>query len=153
MGFRLTIALAACTLFACGEDFTITEQPLAGSVGGTAWAFVEGDTNDFLSDGDTYFASLYASDFEQCGFGSPSGANSVILNLPKETGEWELSLSRNMTFVVQTNEGVDNLIGIDGVIRVDSITADTITGGVHAKYDDDNEIDGTFSVAICPPSS
>jgi hypothetical protein len=38
------------------------------------------------------------------------------------------------------------------VIRIDSITTDTITGGVHARYDGDNEVDGTFSLTICPPT-
>jgi hypothetical protein len=151
MSYRLVIALTATIACGCGSDYEITEQPLAGTIGGAAWTFFEGDTNAFLSDGDTYFASLYAADFEPCGFGQPSG-NSLILNLPKETGEWDLSLSRNMTFVVEGTDGTENLIGTEGVIRIDSITTDTITGGVHARYDGDNEVDGTFSLTICPPT-
>jgi len=143
-----TVLLAALLLTACGTDYTITEQNLSGSVGGEAWSFVEGETNAFLSD-DDFFASLYAQDFEPCGMGSPSGTNSLILSIPKETGEWDLSLSRNMTFVVHTGSGTDNLIGTEGLLRVDSVTADTVTGGIYAEFNGDNEVDGTFTVTIC----
>jgi hypothetical protein len=51
-----------------------------------------------------------------------------------------------MTFVV----GEDNLIATEGVIAVDTVTATTINGGIHAVYDGDNEVDGTFELTICP---
>jgi hypothetical protein len=134
-------------LAGCGEDLEITDQVLTGEIGGASWTFVEGDTNAFLSD-DDFFATLYAEDFDQCN-SSPSAVNHLILNIPKETGEWGLSLSRNMTFVVQTADGVDNLIGTEGTLRVDQVTADEVVGGIHAKFDGSNQVDGTFTIEIC----
>ena len=142
------------TTAACGSSYDISDQPLAGTVGGTAWTYAEGDTNDFLSQDDDYFATLYPESFDECGFGSPSGVNHLILSIPKETGEWDLGLSLNMTFVISDGANTsDNLIGTRGTIRVDSVSDTTITGGIYAEFDGDNQIDGTFSVSICPPSS
>ena len=141
--------LIVATGLGCGGSVEIGDQPLAGEVGGEPWVFVKGHTSAFLSDDDGYFASLYAGDFTPCEFDRPDG-NSVILSIPTEVGEYGLSLERNMTFVVDTSDGPENLIGTSGTIAVDTITADTITGGVHAKFDGGNEIDGMFSVTICP---
>ncbi|MBT8494256.1 MAG: hypothetical protein KJO07_14470 [Deltaproteobacteria bacterium] len=133
----------------CGEDFAIEDQPLGGVVGGQTWVYVAGDTNAFLSD-ERFFASLYASDFEECGFGGPVAGNSLILNLPMEPGSYDLSLSLNMTFVVEDSDGISNLIGTDGLLRIDSVTDTTVSGGIDASYDGDNQINGLFEVAICP---
>ena len=143
----LSLSLVAA---ACGSDsFEISEQTLQGEVGGQPWTFVAGDTSAFLSDEETFFAALYAEDFEACGFSQPSG-NSLIISIPTAPGDYELSLQRNMTFVVETGSGPDNLIATEGRIVVDEVTATTVTGGIHARYDGDNEIDGTFTVEICP---
>ena len=67
-----------------------------------------------------------------------------------EVGEWGLSLSRNMTFVVEEEDGPNNLIATEGTLRVDSLTADSLSGGIYAEFDGDNLVDGTFVVSICP---
>jgi hypothetical protein len=142
----LTSALACAA--ACGDSFEVSDQPLQGEVGGMAWSFVAGETDSFLSDEDKFFASLYATEFEACAFGRPDG-NSLILSIPTAPGDYELSLQRTMTFVVDEEDGPNNLIATEGLIVVDEITATTITGGVHARFDGDNEVDGNFSVTIC----
>lgn len=140
----LSLLAAACG----GDSFDITDQTLQGQVGGQSWTLVAGDTSAFLSDDESFFASLYAEDFEACGFSQPTG-NSLILSIPTSPGDYELSLQRNMTFVVDSEAGPDNLIATEGLIVVDEVTPTTITGGVHARYDGSNEIDGNFTVTIC----
>tara|TARA_R110002096_G_scaffold401386_6_gene598319 strand:+ start:59894 stop:60349 length:456 start_codon:yes stop_codon:yes gene_type:complete len=150
MRILLSATILSFTAFGCGDSFEITDQPLQGQVGGASWSFVTGDTNAFLSDEDGYFATLFAADYETCGFSQAAG-NSVILSIPTETGDYDLSLRRNMTFVVDDDDdGPQNLVATDGRIVVDEITATTITGGIHARFDGDNEIDGMFSVSVCP---
>lgn len=144
------LALLGLFGFACaGDSFEITDQPLQGQVGGQPWAFVKGETNAFLSDADGFFASLYAADFDACGFSQASG-NSLILSIPTEPGDYELNLQRNMTFVVEDESGPQNLIAFDGRIVVDEVSATTIRGGIHARFDGDNEVDGNFAVTVCP---
>jgi hypothetical protein len=141
----IAMILTAAALAGCGEDVTVTEQPLSGMVGGQQWTFQKGDTNAFLSDADGFFASLYAEDFAACGFGAPSPPM-LLISVPTEIGEYGFSLSRNMTFVPSSGE---NLVATEGVIVVEEITADTIYGGLHGIFDGDNEVDGTFALTIC----
>jgi hypothetical protein len=149
---KLAIVAVVTTLAwsGCGTDYTIAEQNLSGSIGGVDWTFATGETNAFLSEDGDYFAVLYAESFSTCASSSPMSVDHLIISIPKEIGEWGLSLSRNMTFVVQEGDGPNNLIGTEGTLRVDSLTTDTLVGGIYAEFDGDNVVDGTFTVAICP---
>lgn len=133
----------------CGSSIEIADTPLAGTVAGQPWTFVTGETNAFLSDGEPdFFAEMYAGAFTACSGIAPAGPH-LILSVPKEPGEYEFGLSLNMTFYA---DGA-NLIATEGAIRVDAVTATTITGGVHGVFDGDNEVDGVFTLAICAPSA
>jgi hypothetical protein len=144
------LALSFAALTGCasdgGEDIATTT--LAGQVGGQAWTFVAGNTDAFLSEGeDDFFATLYAEQFTPCGF-EPTGPH-LIIAIPKTPGDYEMSLSRNMTFVADN----DNKIAIDGRIVVDTVTADKITGGLVSSYDDGNQVNGMFELTVCPPDN
>ena len=146
-------ALLASLSFAAGcatddgdtSSTEISSSPVTGMVGGQAWTFQAGHTDAFLSEGDDdFFATLFPSTFTTCGFSEPSG-NHLILSIPKTVGDYPMSLSRNMTFVV----GSDNKIAIDGHIVVTEVTATKLKGGIAAKFDSQNEINGTFEIPIC----
>jgi hypothetical protein len=140
--------LAALLASACGGDdeMSIDDTVLAGTVNGQSWSFRSGETDAFLSEGeDNFFASLYATEVEACGFGGPDGYY-VIAAVPKATGEYEMSSSLNLTFAVGDS---DNLVTFDGVIRVDEVTDTVVRGGLAASYDGDNTVSGTFELTIC----
>ncbi len=119
---------------------------LTGAVGGETWTFAAGETNAFHSEGENdYFAELYPAAYTQCGFSTPSG-NHLIVSVPKKTGDFTFGTSRNMTFVVGDS---NNLISFEGRVVVDEVTATTIKGGLVASYDGDNDVNGTFELAIC----
>jgi hypothetical protein len=141
--------LLLCTLLtACAADSgsaDLKDTPLAGTVGGKTWTFVAGDTDAFLSkDEPDFFATLYPATFTACGFSQPAGDH-LILSIPKTPGEYPMSLSRNMTFVV----GDDNKIAIDGTIVVDEVTATSIKGGLVGTFDSANTVNGRFEIPIC----
>ncbi len=128
-----------------GGSVEVSDQPLAGTVGGTSWTFVAGDTDAFLSEGeDDFFALFYSEAFTACSFGSPGG-DYLIVSVPKELGEYGFSLNLNMTFVV----GDENLVATEGTVIVDEVTATTVSGGLHGIFDGDNEVDGQFQLTIC----
>ncbi len=146
----MRLALAVVLLAACGpgggSSWSVTDQPLAGVIDGAAWTFAAGDTDAFLSDEEGYFASLYGEDFEACGFSSPEPPF-LLLSIPTEPGEYSFSLSGwNSTIVPAPGE---NLIVLTGGVIVDEITDTTISGGIYARFDGDNELDGNFTVTIC----
>jgi hypothetical protein len=140
----LFVAAAGCSADSGSMD--IDPTPLAGTVGGQTWTFAAGHTSAFLSEGEPdFFATLYPTTFTACGFSEPAGSH-LIVAIPKAPGEYQMSLSRNMTFVVDN----DNLIAIDGKIVVDEVTATGVKGGLVASYDGANEVSGRFDVTICP---
>jgi hypothetical protein len=133
-----------CTVTA--ESDQIDPTPLQGTVGGQPWAFQAGHTSFFLSEGEPdFFATLYPATFTACGLSEPTGSH-LIVAIPKTVGDYDMGLSRNMTFVVGNN----NLISFDGRIIVDEVTPTMVKGGLVASYDGSNEVNGRFEVTICP---
>ena len=152
---RFMLLLSVFTIAACGKndeeesvfDFsTIPDSPLSGLVGGEAWDFESGVTDDFLSDADGFFAIFHATAVDCSGF-NESG-NSLITSLPTEPGEYEMGLSQTVTFYVEASQ--ENLVSLTGGIRIDEVTETEIKGGLVAEFDADNEASGTFVIAICP---
>lgn len=139
------LSAAACS--SSSSDIDIAATPLAGSVGGTPWTFRVGATDAFLSrDSTEFFATFYAASYTPCVDSEPSGPH-LIVAVPKAPGDYDMNLSRNMTFIGSDDR---NLIAIDGRIVIDSVTATTVTGGLHGTYDGSNEVNGQFQIAICP---
>ncbi|MBI2892730.1 MAG: hypothetical protein HYY06_04210 [Deltaproteobacteria bacterium] len=131
------------------DDLPIPEATLAGQVGAEGWELAGGYTNAFLSEGEAeFFAELYAEQLEPCGFETPTRPH-LIASIPKEPGEYSLSLSLNATFVIEGADGPENLVATDGRIVVDEVTESSVRGGMSVSYDDDNEVEGQFEVAVC----
>jgi hypothetical protein len=141
--FSIALLAGACTVT---TNSSIDSTPLAGTVSGQSWSFVAGNTDSFLSSGqDNYYATLYATAFTPCSGVEPSGPH-LIVAIPKTAGDYQMSLSRNMTFT----DGSDNKIATDGRIVVSTVSATTVSGGLHGTYDASNEVSGQFTVTICP---
>ena len=132
-----------------GPTTTISTQTLAGKIGGQAWTFATGETNNALSTPDKFWVDLYAATFDTCvAFGAPSDADNVTMMMPKTPGSYPLSLAQNATLYVASSS--DNLVAIRGLLVIDSVTATTISGGMHVTYNADNTVDGQFQASICP---
>jgi len=142
----LGLALAGCSS-SSSDGETIDDAPLSGKVGSQSWTFQVGATNALLSQGDEAFvAGLYATSYTPCVDTAPRG-NYLIASIPKQPGTYPLSLLRNITFAVGAG---DNLIGVEGELVVDEVTATTVTGGLRTRYDDGNDVNGRFQITICP---
>jgi hypothetical protein len=131
------------------DTMAISSQPLSGKIGGKAWTFVTGETDAFMSEGvDTYWTDLYASKFAACDTTMPDdSAGTIIAQLPRKTGSFNLGLSNNVTFYVPPE---DNWVATRGRLEITEVTETTISGGLKATYNDDNLADGRFTVSICP---
>ena len=153
MGRSLLVLAAGLVVFAgCGSGAVeIAMTPLAGRIGGASWTLVSAESSAFLSDGQpTFFVTASAETVTACaGGGSSISGDQLILNVPKSTGDYRLSLSLSETFYVRASN--DNLVATTGRIRVDEVTATSLRGGAHFAFDGNNEVDGEFSVSICPP--
>lgn len=144
-----TLALLALGLAACTSSSSESIDPgtLAGKVEGQSWSFVTGSTDAFLSQGESdFFAVMYPTAYTACG-SEPSGPH-LIVSVPMTAGDYDLDLSRNMTF---TDGQSDNKIATEGRIVVDSVTDTMVTGGLHGVFDDQNEVSGHFTLTVCAP--
>jgi len=141
--FVVALAFAGCADSEGGGD--IAETPLSGKVGGQTWTFQVGATDAFLSEDGDFFAALYAASFTPCTDIEPTGPH-LLVAVPKQPGTYNLSLMRNITFVVGDS---DNLISLDGEIVIDSVTATAVTGGLRTRRDDGNDVNGQFELTIC----
>jgi hypothetical protein len=69
--------------------------------------------------------------------------------MPKTPGTYTVSLGMNAT--LYSASASFNAVATRGVLVIDSVTATTISGGLHITYNSDNTVDGLFQAAICPP--
>lgn len=140
----LGLATGACTVSTSSTQ--IDSGPLMGAVGGQSWSFVAGSTDAFISaNQNDFFAVMYPSSYSACSGVEPTDPH-LIVAVPKVVGDYPMTLDRNMTFVDDNN---NNLVATDGRIVVDSVTATQVTGGMHATYDGNNEVNGQFTLTIC----
>jgi hypothetical protein len=131
-----------------GDSATISSQTLSGKIGGKAWTFTQGETDPIMSDSSSFWVTLYASTFSACAtFMPPEDAGTVLLDLPKTAGGFDLSMSKTATFFIPPET---NLAALQGHIQIDTVTSTTITGGAKITYNGDNTVDGQFQVTICP---
>jgi len=145
-----TLVLAIVSFSGCAassaSDVDIATTNLAGTVSGQPWVFQAGSTDAFLSEGDgDFFAAFYPSAYTPCVDSDPTGPH-LIASIPKQPGDYDMSLSRNMTFA----DGLSNLVTIDGRVVIETVTATTVTGGLHGTYNGGNEVNGKFQLTICP---
>ena len=133
-----------------GNDVTITDAPLGGTVGGQAWTVARAETDAFLSEGEPdYWTDLYGSPGTACESSGLDEGHHVILQAPRQPGEYPLSLSYNATFVI-VGDITDNLVATTGRVVIDEVTSSVIRGGAYLHYDADNTVNGRFEITICP---
>ena len=120
---------------------------LAGKAGGQPWTIAAGETDAFLSSGQAdFFTMLYTEPVDLCtGDGFSVASNQIIVQVPMTTGDY----MRGVTFVVDPTGTNLNLIATGHVV-VDGVTATTVSGGLYARFDDQNIVNGQFQAMVCP---
>lgn len=160
MNPRITPLICVLLVAACGDDggldgaensdVSIATTPLAGTVGGQPWSLTTAASDAFFSDGDQFWVDGYGETIaEPCAGFVDATLPSIILNVPKESGEHPLGLMLTATFVLNDAAG-SNLVATQGVIIVDAVTESQIMGSARIEYDADNTVDGRFVASICP---
>jgi hypothetical protein len=145
--FLFALLLAA----GCGAGpLDISDAPLSGLVGGTAWTFGSAESSAFLSMSDQFFVTAYSEAVAPCtGAGDQVQSNWLILNVPKAPGDYALGSGLNETFYVQ-DTGL-NYVATQGRIVVHQVTATIVSAGAHFLLDGNNVVNGQFQAQICPP--
>lgn len=148
--FAALIPVVLLILFACSgskKDYTFSDDAVSGKAGGTDVVFKYGRAvYGELFGNPVIKYNLYNEDVDVCN-SFPSSEYQVMLNLPQDTGLYELNMMTNITI----NWGSNNIICADGAIHIININLSdsTITGKIYAKSGEDNFINGTFTVPVC----
>jgi hypothetical protein len=132
-----------------GGGGPISTGTLTGKIGGTAWTFMAGETDSFLSTATTWYINLYEVPIDTpCSTGPSASTRSLILTVPKAVGTYPLSLSMTETFYIHANN--DNLGATSGSVQLVSSDATTVHGAAKFQFNADNTVDGQFTANICP---
>ncbi len=150
----LTLFALLVFALACGDDDEESEfadldlggDAVSGALNGEDWTFVEGETNAFLSEDDSYYVELYPASIEPCGT-SGGGTPFVTFQAPHEPGEYEEHIGLSYDEGTDTDEAH---FGSPGTVTVDEVTDTAVYGQIDFDYDEDHVLSGHFGAHICP---
>ncbi len=141
------------------EDTCVPEFASAvatGSFMGTAYTIVEGTAEEDFADANNYRFNLYGEAVmgDPCdGFNFDKPKLSIIFSIPKEVGVYNLGVAAGNT-VTFNDATVVNEVNADiatcGGVEILSVTATEITGRIDAFANSTSDLNGTFTVALCP---
>lgn len=150
--------LAVILAWGCGDDdpsWTIEDQPLQGSINGQSWTYSSGRAGAGFED-DEFSIDIYTGASDACaGFGDPNDADDrkILASIPNTPGEYDLGWgedSHTITFFYSTEEHpAMNVIATQGKLVIDEITDETVSGGLAAHYDPENNANGRFELTRC----
>jgi len=140
---------------ACGKDdpapsYAFKAQIAAGKIENVSWTFVEGKAED---NGDDLSIDLMLEQTEApCDIFGLGEGDMVFFTIPDAVGLYELSISSNnsQTATLFDEDDFVNVIAVKGAIEILTITATEVTGRVDLQSDNENYINGNFTVTLCP---
>ena len=153
------IALCLLLLTSCSKDdespvYDFKDQALAGAIEGVSWSYGDGyaSTTGEGATAKLHVTLVLPSEDEGCDI-MPDG-DRVFFTLPSNTGVHLLKFDFNdlegsRTVTLFDDEEVMNVIATEGAVEITSITETHITGRIDARADEDNFVNGNFSVPLC----
>lgn len=143
------LVITMLVALSCSPGFI--DQDLQGMVNGVEWTYASGFAEESFSDSTKYSIDLYAGDpsgGDVCATGAFSHIDDyVMFSVPKEVGVYDLGLSQGQTVTIYA--GGTNYICVEGAVEIVSVTDTEIVGKLNAKSDNDNYVNGNFTVTLC----
>lgn len=155
-------ALFAVVLTACGGeqrtgggDFRsapFSDESVAGVISGEPWVFKSGVAQRSFSNDGTYTLKLWDKKVANPCAEFWGSEKSVMGTIPRGVGSFEVGMlgdKLSYTLVDGTNGMSMNYIVEGGQLEITKRTASKITGKLKAYFDEENEVNGSFTVEIC----
>jgi hypothetical protein len=142
-----------------GDADAVASSPLSGTMVGAPWTFQMGELHPSQRTPlGNVVARLFQSAYTQCSNDLPA-TPSLELIFPLQTGDFVLGRSYGVGVAflgipcVGIHCGqidVKTPTASEARIVIDVLTETKATGGVRARYNDNNEVNGRFELAVCP---
>lgn len=135
--------------------YNFKDQNLQGKVDGESYEFGDGHFEESQFESDKYSIDLYdASESEDACNLFFSEHVSVFFSIPKEVGVYKLFFNLSnftgQTVTLYNPDGSQNNIATEGAVEILTVSDTQITGRMDARMDSDNNVNGNFTVDICP---
>lgn len=149
----LAVCAFSLVAVACGPQAIATTAP-AGKINGAAWSMTKSVVK---KSGTTLSVNLYAEDVADCAAPLKTTSPSVMWSMPAAEGTRELNFNlfdlgnpktQTVTFFTPSDNG--NNVITEGRLEVSKLSDTSVTVGLLAKGDADNQVEGTFTATLCP---
>lgn len=154
-GIGLCLLFASCS---SSEDeapaYNFTNQDLAGVIEGVSWTYGDGYA-DVTGEGENaklHVTLLLPSEGEGCDI--LADGDRTMFSFPRYAGLHILKFDYNdvensRTVTLFDDEETMNVIATQGAVEITSITDTEVKGRIDARADDDNFVNGNFTVPLC----
>ncbi len=146
----LMISVSLLLLVGCKDQyFEIENDPLVGEIDGKEWIFGSGRIRY-----DQFYAQgLTGILFEEKLTDPCIKVNTVdpplSISIPYDRGNFNLPFATPNYYVVFSEDGVTEYTANTGFIEIVAVTSTEVVGYLSASYDDDNHVQGSFSLRLC----
>lgn len=145
-------------LISCGDDddddssSDFINQPIQGMINGNDWQGTSGIAEPSPFEEGRLSIEIAESMVEDvCAEFFLEGLR-VLFSVPNEVGTYELDFG-NQTITLFDPDGNVNIVVIDGVVEIQTIDdteGGSVTGRIVGDSDDENFVNGNFTVTYCP---
>jgi len=130
------------------EELTIADQGAQGKIGGGAWKVLAGKAEDA---GDSFSVTLYGEALaDACADDSAATGDRVLLSLPKTVSTVDVDITKLQVITMVDMPDAMNYVSGAGKMAVTAVSATEVSGGLVASFNEDNEVNGKFTIPVCP---
>ncbi len=160
---KLLFACAASALLftACEKEdepqvetpaYEFKNQTMQGKIEGKAFQFEIGTVEESGFGGFLYQIVGESDSTDACAFVNQYFGNNIVFGLDElKTGLTVMGDNSSQTVTFYQSESENNDVAIEGAIEILTVNAETdvVTGRIDARIDDNNFVNGNFSVTHC----
>lgn len=156
----LLLGILSGFIISCGGDesnddptYSFADQDLQGLIDGQPFFIGFGSATESSFNNEQFSIKIYDQDEDVtnvCEFFGFGNEVSILFEIPESVGLYPLSFSQvSQTVTLFNPVEVLNVIASDGAVEILTITNEVVTGRIDAYFDDQNNVNGYFTVDIC----
>ena len=141
------LLLVLATVVGCQPAFL--DQDVSGQIGGEDWTYLSGRAS--LDQDGEYSVSLFSEDTDTPCIHAGFDENKIICDLPDEVASFQLGLGSLTVTLVEDrgDEAPMNYIAATGTVEILEIGDTELVGRMDIEADDENWVNGNFTLPLC----